>query len=702
MADSDFDVKILVVDDVPSKLVALESILDEPGQTVVGVSSGREALRRLLHEHFAVVLLDVNMPDIDGFETAALIRERKSTESTPIIFITADSDETHARRGYSLGAVDYILAPVIPEVLRAKVGVFVDLYRKNAQLKQQMNAQIALAQEQAARVAAEDSKRRSEFLADASQVLMHTLDVETRMDSLLRMLVPQIADLASFSQVDQQAGPLLHKLIWHEGQDVQLGAFEQERLPAGLATAIGSAAATGCTTLVKEANLSALTAAADSGAAYARMQLQAVPLVARGHTIGVLTLASDLARRSVLPDISLIKDICSRAAIALDNARLYREIQDGNRRKDEFLAMLGHELRNPLAAMSNALECLEYLRDDPTSCQAANDVLSRQLSHMSRLVDDLLDVSRITCGKVVLRKDVVELSAAAAGAIAAVRPALEGRGHSLSVLLPKEPVYLYADPTRFEQILVNLLHNAVKYTDPGGRIQLRGEVEFGQLAIHVQDNGVGMSPELVAQVFDLFVQGNRSLDRSQGGLGIGLTLVRSLVELHGGRVSAASAGPRQGSVFTVHLPVHVPSSAIKPAEAAPLANMVSRRILLIDDNVDLAETTAALLRAAGHEVRIAHEGHKGLSDAVEYQPDTMLIDIGLPGLNGYEVARRLRQTAGFESALLVALTGYGQEDDRNQSLEAGFDRHLVKPIGFRELQEALVVRTAPEPSEVPT
>ena len=716
MLNPDNQAKILVVDDVPSKLVALAAILEDPAQTVIGVRSGREALRRLLQEDFAVILLDVNMPDIDGFETAALIRERKRSESTPIIFITADGDETHASRGYSLGAVDYILAPVIPEVLQAKVAVFVDLYRKTQQLKQQMNERLALASEQAARAAAEHSTRRWEFLAEASHVLSRTLDHDATVTGLLHLLVPAVADFATLTISGQSGGRSTHDVAW---RDMRKGAIQQRRverqdLPAGLVASIEAAGLMRRTTKCGEVDLRQLmerlssetadktgVGNGDAAKGPGSLSVYCVPLVPRGHTLGVITIGVDPRRREQLPEMPLVEDIAGRAAIALDNARLYREIQEGDRRKDEFLAMLGHELRNPLAAMANALECVELLSDDQAAVDSAHDVLSRQLRQMSRLVDDLLDVSRITRGKVALRKELVELASVVKRAVATIRPAVEFRHHQLRMALPTEKVLLNADPARLEQVLANLLHNAVKYTEPGGLIQLRAEIEDGRLAIRIQDNGVGIAPDLLARIFDLFVQGDQSLDRSQGGLGIGLTLVRSLVELHGGQVSVASAGPKQGSEFAVFLPVATQKTADQPGESPPPAEMAApaRRILVVDDNIDLANTTSALLRAAGNEVWIAHEGLRALELAATHRPDSILIDIGLPGIDGYEIARRLRQDSDFQSTLLVALTGYGQEEDRRRSRAAGFDRHLVKPVSFAELLRAFAGDAAIAPAK---
>ncbi|MEX2142723.1 MAG: response regulator [Pirellulales bacterium] len=692
MADED-KVNILVVDDVPEKLLTMEAILEELGQNVVFVDSGREALRRLLYEEFAVILLDVNMPDMDGFETAALIRQRKRSESTPIIFVTAFSDETHAFQGYSLGAVDYILTPVVPAILRAKVSVFVELYQKTQQVRRQAEERAALAIAQAAQASAEEAARRAAFLGEATAALSNSLNLDDTLQSLLRAAVPRLADLAGVTVVESPGQPWRSELAWlepgnslprirsvggREGPHDVLRAALERVLDSGVPEQLSGLAIT---------NPFAETPQTELHAALIR------PLTARGRILGALTLVmGDSGRAFRAEEVSLADELASRAAVAVDNARLYREIQEGDRRKDEFLAMLGHELRNPLAAIANALEYVQIARDDPSSFRRAGDILARQVQMMARLVDDLLDVSRITRGKIELRKEVVELQAAITRAVATVEPLISARQHELTISMPDRPVRLLADPARLEQILANLLNNAAKYTDPGGRIRLDVEQTEQIAEVHVRDTGVGIPEQLLPRVFDLFMQGDRSLDRAQGGLGIGLTLVRSLVELHGGQVEVSSEGTGRGSEFIVRLPVIVPDTphsglARGSRDCEPRSD--ARRILLIDDNVDLTTTMSALLRLGGHEVAVCCDGPAGIEAATELQPEVILVDIGLPGMNGYEVASRLRQMPLFDRTMLVAVTGYGQADDRRRAREAGFDHHLVKPVFFEALQQLL-------------
>jgi PAS domain S-box-containing protein len=367
------------------------------------------------------------------------------------------------------------------------------------------------------------------------------------------------------------------------------------------------------------------------------------------------------------------------------------ELADANRRKDEFLAMLGHELRNPLAPVLNGLRLLERQGRDNPAIQQTVAMIDRQMGRIVRLVDDLLDVARITKGKIQLRRRREQLGVLVAQAVEGVRPLIESRQHGLAVSLPPEAIWLDADPTRIEQILANLLNNAAKYTEPGGQISLTVEQEGSVAVIQVKDTGIGVRADMLNRIFDLFVQTDRTLDRAQGGLGIGLTLVRKLVEMHGGSVEARSEGIGKGSEFVVHLPVVPEVKQLEP-EALPEVrrrDVPHLRVLVVDDNVDTAESLAMLLKLYGHEVWPAHTGPKALEAAQAEQPDVILLDIGLPGMDGYEVARRLREQKGLEGATLIAMTGYGEEADRRRSAEAGFDHHLVKPVDPASLQALL-------------
>jgi signal transduction histidine kinase/ActR/RegA family two-component response regulator len=370
-----------------------------------------------------------------------------------------------------------------------------------------------------------------------------------------------------------------------------------------------------------------------------------------------------------------------------------KALQEADRRKNEFLAMLAHELRNPLAPIRNAVEILRVQAATEAQVQWARGVIERQAQQLTHIVDDLLDISRIARGKIHLQKELVDLVAVMDRAVETARPFIDGRMHKLTITLPDKPLWLDVDPARMTQVGVNLLINAAKFTDEGGQIWLIVEQEQSEAVIKVRDTGLGISAELLPLIFEPFIQGDSSNDGKAGGLGIGLSLVRSLVELHGGNVQAFSDGPRRGSEFVVRLP----SPRAAPATGLPLTKQAkagghksSRRILVVDDNKDSAESLAVLLKNSGHEVHTAHDGPTALEAARGNPPDVVLLDIGLPGQNGLETARRMRLELGLDKALLVAVTGYGQEDDVRRSLEAGFNAHLVKPLDLNAL-DALII-----------
>ncbi|MCI0458232.1 MAG: ATP-binding protein [Gemmataceae bacterium] len=391
---------------------------------------------------------------------------------------------------------------------------------------------------------------------------------------------------------------------------------------------------------------------------------------------------------------------------ASENARLYCEVRDADRRKDEFLATLAHELRNPLAPIRTALHILQEPGITPEQAEEMRAIMERQVQHLARLVDDLLDVSRVMRGKIELRKEKVELQAIVARAVETVRPAIDAQGHRLEVTLPQGKVVLEVDPVRVAQVVANLLNNAARYTDGPGLIQLGAEQQGGDVVLRVRDTGIGISQELLPRVFDLFVQAEHTLARSRGGLGIGLTLVRSLVQLHGGAVEAHSPGLGQGSEFVVRLPAPPTSPEGRSAASGPTpgADGPRRRVLVVDDNLDAAESLALLVRLWGHEVRVAHDGQGALSEATAFRPEVVLLDIGLPGLSGYEVAARLRALPDARATLLVAMTGWGQPQDRQRAREAGFDVHLTKPADPEVLHALLVglhISDGSRPEECP-
>ena len=371
-------------------------------------------------------------------------------------------------------------------------------------------------------------------------------------------------------------------------------------------------------------------------------------------------------------------------------ARQAEALQLADRRKDEFLAMLAHELRNPLAPIRNGLQILRIAHGDLKTVADTREMMDRQVQHLARLVDDLLDVSRITRGKVELRKEAVDMIEILARAAEIVQPALDARGQRLTVQHPGRPVWVNADVTRMTQVIGNLLSNAGKYSDDGNNIRLNLELGAAQAVVRIVDSGVGIAAEMLPKVFDLFIQADRTLDRSQGGLGVGLTLARSLVELHGGSVIAFSEGLGKGSEFVMTLPL-LPDEAPRrpPLLNGSAASKQRHRILVVDDNVDAAESLAHLLRLFGHEVRTVHNGLNALVVAHNLKPNVALLDLGLPGIDGFELARRFRREYPDNRLLLIALTGYGQDEDRRRTADAGFDHHLVKPADLEEVQRIL-------------
>jgi CheY-like chemotaxis protein len=371
------------------------------------------------------------------------------------------------------------------------------------------------------------------------------------------------------------------------------------------------------------------------------------------------------------------------------------EAQRDARAKDEFLATLAHELRNPLAPIVSSVAILGMERAAPGVAAQARAIIERQTRHLVRLVDDLLDLSRVTRGKVELRRERVEVSALVEQALEICRGPIEAAGHALNQKLPPAPIFVHGDPVRLVQVLSNVLTNAERYTTPGGRITLDVRKEGRDVSISIEDSGIGIAPEMLDRVFDPFVRADNSLERARGGLGIGLTLARQLVELHGGTIEAASEGPGHGSRFTIRLPLAEAAStgeSAKPLPKARAERLQHRKILVVDDNVDAAQSVAALLAAHGCEVATVHDGLAALAAAQTFSPEAVLLDIGMPGMNGYAVCKALRATARGADMTIVALTGWGQDADRQKSDAAGFDAHLVKPAGLEHIVDVLATK----------
>jgi signal transduction histidine kinase len=555
-------VNILLVDDQPARLLTYRSILSVLDQNLVCAASGREALQHLMRDDFAVVLLDVSMPEMDGFETAQLIHQHPRFERTPIIFVTGvHVSELDRLKGYKAGAVDYVSIPVIPEILRSKVAVLVELHCKRRELSE-LNRSLAEANER---------------LSQANTALQ--LEKTRELEAVNATLQAANADLA--------------------------------------------------------------------------------------HT-----------NRSLQSEIR-------------ERARAEEALKDADRQKNEFLAMLAHELRNPLAPIKSAVQLLSMEPLQETQLRLSREVIERQLTQLTRLVDDLLDVSRITRGKINLAREPLEVEDLIARAAETVAPLMREREQQFSTELPARRLRVDGDCVRLTQVIANILGNAAKYTDRGGRIRVLARDLGGEVEITIADNGIGITPEMLPRVFDLFTQFDARADSAQAGLGIGLAIARRLVAMHGGTVSAHSDGPGRGSEFVLRLPVLqevVPAETAAPAAAGDLPQ-VRRRIVVADDNLDALESMVALLRVKGHEVYGATDGDLALAAIRRHNPEIALLDIGMPKLDGYEVARRIRREPWGKRMALVALTGWGQYDDRRRSHQAGFDSHLVKPVDFDKLNE---------------
>ncbi|MEM5367686.1 response regulator [Paraburkholderia azotifigens] len=691
-------VNILVVDDMPQQQVVMRTILEDLGENVITVGSGREALKAVLERPFAVILLDVNMPGMDGLETASLLRTYRRTASTPIIFVTAYIDESEMKRGYALGAVDYISAPVVPEILRSKVKVFVEMHRMHHELLLRAEEREAFVRAEAGRAAAEQARQRADFLATASHVLTRSLEIETTLQRIAELAVSELADLAyvGVRGIGEFTTDFVVRSARRNLPDVpDFAAFQ-----SGTLARIFPGVNRFVHRLLNEDTLDVDSAEVDCvseaiGEASAVEDLRhvsAFPLLT-GSQRGVIVLGSSQATVPA-EQATLRQEFVSRAAIALQNALLFSAIRDGDRRKNEFLAMLAHELRNPLAPIANAAAVMRSAKKgDAEVMRWASEIVGTQVEHMVRIVEDLLDVSRIARGTVALRKEPVPLSIVIGRAVETSRPHLIRRSQTLTCDEEAVDIVVDGDVVRLAQIVANLLNNSSKFTPQGGHISLTTRFADGTATITVADDGQGIDAAFLPHVFELFAQADASLHRSLGGLGIGLTLVRHLTELHGGSVQCKSDGLGKGAEFAVRLPGTV-TERNTPA-LAPVVHLNRRaatRVLVVDDLVASAQSLEALLTIHGYVVRCAMDGESALNVAAETRPDVVVLDIGLPDMTGYELARHLRQGDACPKALMIALSGYGQEEHVRQAMEAGVDHYLVKPADPSVLIDLVAAR----------
>jgi PAS domain S-box-containing protein len=534
------------------------------------------------------------------------------------------------------------------------------------------------------------AERALAFLSETGKVLSVLVDFESAVGSVARLAVDSMADYCVVAAVDPLARIERLAAAHHDVAKEPLlrRALERDPLDGDSAAPVVQVLRTGTPALAREVTPAALDAIARDEPHRRLLDELApgswmiVPLLVRERVIGAIEFVSSESRRHfTAADLELAMEVAGRVAAAADNVRLYTELRQSERQKDDFLAMLAHELRNPLAAIqyANQLSKISATQDAGTG-----EVIDRQVSNLAHLIEDLLDVSRITRDKIQLRKKIVDGRQLFERALTTARPAIEERGHELAVELADEPMPIHADAVRVEQILVNLLTNAAKYTPEKGRIAARAFPHDGQAVFRVKDTGIGIPQHMLPRVFDLFTQVDPSLERTEGGLGIGLTVVRKLAEMHGGSVSAASEGLGQGSEFVVRLPL---CAAEPAAERTPSAEISSRplRVLVVDDNVDMAQGLARLLTQLGHTVTMAHDGHAALAAARRIRPEVIVLDIGLPGLDGYSVAEALRREPELAGMRLVAVSGYGRAEDKDRTKAAGFDHHLVKPVDFGQL-----------------
>lgn len=546
------------------------------------------------------------------------------------------------------------------------------------------------------------TERMHRFLAEASAALAVLVDVGSTLQKVTGLAVPFIADWCSVDLLTAD-GTLQRVAITHVDPAMKQVADEyQQKYPPDPDSPHGiwEVVRSGTPELIMNVDERLLRKRVSDERLYRILQtlglksLMAVPLRSRGKVLGVITFVS--ARNERLysdADLTIAVELAHRAAVAVDNSGLFQALLESDRRKDEFLALLAHELRNPLAPIRNALQILKSDALDPQTSAQALGMAERQVQHLTRLVDDLLDVSRIMCGKIQLRPERLDLAIIVNRAVETAQSNIEAKNHRLQINLPPQDLWVHVDQVRIIQVVSNLLTNAAKFTDAGGLIEISGRREGEVVVISVCDNGLGIEPEMLPHIFDMFVQAAPVATHSQGGLGIGLTLVKRLVELHNGRVTAHSDGLGKGTEIMIRLPADDTKSetnetASRTGAPAPRVSP-KRRILVVDDNRDAAQSLAMLLKLMGHDARVADHGEAALRAVAEDMPEIVLLDIGMPGMDGYEVAQRLRRMPGADRVVLVALTGWGQDQDRQRSRDAGFDRHLTKPVEPAILQSVL-------------
>ena len=735
---SEEKINILLVDDSPTNLLALESILRAPDRNLIRASCGEDALRYLLDKEAAVVLLDVYMPGIDGLETAGLIRGRERSRDIPIIFLTANSTGVrHLSRGYSLGAVDYIVKPIEPEILRSKVAVFVELFKKTreirrqAQLLREKNLQLENA-----------NLERLNMLIDLGHELAAERDPEQVLAKFCRSSRGIVgAEEAAVCVLDGGARSMPHFFHCTRHEETVSMSLVPAIVQRALDRVIGERRAL----RLSEADGSLLTDEID----YESMQsfLGAPILSASGVSGWFYLLNKTDADDFSEADERLAATLTTQVSVAYENARLYAETEShaaelrsemavrkqaeeeraqvlvreqaaraeaelANRTKDEFLATLSHELRTPLSAILGWSHLLTSNNFSKTDLARGLETIERNARVQSQLIDDLLDVSRIISGKIAIEPRAVNLAMVIEAAIDSVRPAFEGKEIQFETDIESRDCHVLGDPNRLQQIFWNLFSNAVKFTPQNGTVGVQVREQDFRVKISVIDTGVGITPEFLPYIFDRFSQADGSTTRVHGGLGLGLAIVRHLVGLHHGSVEVESKGEDQGSTFTVTLPIaatpratasdEFPSAqgTVLPSTARKIFDGV--RILVVDDEADSRDLISTILTGCGSEVRCSESAAEAIRALAEWDPDLLLSDIGMPNEDGYSLIRKVRKLKSKRAKQIpaIALTAYATDEDRSAALAAGFQIHLAKPVEAKSLLFSIAAALGAEaPSE---
>ena len=629
---------VLIADDNADMRQYLARLLAGRYGTEVA-ADGEMALAAVRRRVPDLILTDVMMPRLDGFGLLQRLRQDPETRHVPVIMLSARAGEESRVVGMEAGADDYLVKPFSARELLARVSGHLQMARLRRETSE----------------ALEESHGRFEALLNAAPIGVYLVDADLRIVQVNPKALPMFGDIENLigSDLDE-----VTRQIWPKPYADEIIARFRDTLATGQPHFVPERIEERLDRKVME---------------YYEWQIHRIALPDGRH--GVVCYFSDISRH-----------VMARQALA-----------EADRRKNEFMAVLAHELRNPLAPLRSALQVMKLAEDDPATVTESRLMMERQLSLLVRLIDDLLDMSRISRGKVELRRERIAISDAVRLAVETSRPEIEARGHEFTVEMPSDRIGLDADVNRLAQVFSNLLNNAAKYTEPGGRVTLTVQRHGAEAVVKVRDTGIGIPPEMLPKVFDIFTQVDRTIEAAQGGLGIGLSLVRGLVEMHGGTVEARSEGPGRGSEFTVRLPVRsLEAQKARGDWGSASARIPPRRVLIVDDNRDAAISLAAMLTFMGNETRTAHDGFEALDAAAAFRPDLVMLDIGMPRLSGYDTARRIREQPWGRTMVLVALTGWGQEEDRRKSKDAGFDSHLVKPIEPGAMEKLLAGLPRPQ------